>query len=137
FPEATPEDPVALSRFAGEVCSRLQEVDLGPPRVAGAEIDKNALIQQLTAQRNEVNERLETVAVEEREAQVTMVAKQRAIAKYDQTFSGLATVFEGLCILAGERELAVRVRPSRRKPGQTAEEVNEEIPEPPIAPAAL
>lgn len=132
FTEATPIDPVTLSRFAAEVCARLQEIDLGQPRVAGAQMDKAALIQQLTAQRNELASCLEAVAVEEREAQVTMVAKHKAIASYDQTFTGLATVFEGLFILAGERELAARVRPSLRRPGQTSQEVNELVTEAPI-----
>ncbi len=119
FSSAVPSDPVALERFADAVAAQLQRVSLGTSRVAGAAIDTSSVAQQLQDQRQVLNERLSDVAREVREAQTTLVAKNAAIADYDRTFTGIATIFEGLFILADQKELAARVRPSRRRPGQT------------------
>jgi hypothetical protein len=47
------------------------------------------------------------------------VKKQRTMAEYDRTFSTTANLVSHLLRTAGEIELARRVRPSTRKPGQT------------------
>ena len=47
-------------------------------------------------------------------------------AAYDEAFAGVATAFSGLLLLAGHPELAERVKPSPRRPGQTAAEAHSE-----------
>ena len=52
---------------------------------------------------------------------MTYVAKQRAFEEYDQTFLQVATYVSAMLAIGGEKELARRVRPSSRRPGQTDE----------------
>ena len=56
-------------------------------------------------------------------AQATLAKKNQAVEEYDRVFTGVATSLSGLFTLAGERELAEKVRPSTRRPGQTVEQV--------------
>jgi hypothetical protein len=48
--------------------------------------------------------------------------------RHDEAFSGGATTLMGLLRLAGKAELAAKVRPSSRRPGQTASEAGDETP---------
>ncbi len=120
FTEQTPSDAVALQGFTANVIRHFQEDKLGTPRIQGASFDAAASAQQLQQQVDALAERLQNVAREVRETEATLVTKNSAINAYDRTFTGIAKVFEGLFTLAGETELAARVRPSRRRPGQTA-----------------
>ncbi|MCK6525597.1 hypothetical protein L6R49_29695 [Myxococcota bacterium] len=61
------------------------------------------------------------VRQEAREAQLTLVAKQRAVGEVDAGVCAVATTLEGLFSYAGLPELAARVRPSRRSAGVTEE----------------
>jgi hypothetical protein len=49
--------------------------------------------------------------------------------KYDLTFSTTANLLSNMLKAAGEAELAKRVRPSSRKPGQTIEDAQDETPQ--------
>lgn len=129
MPYQTPTDPVVLSRFAGEVIAALGAVALPAPRIAGATVDTAALGAELQKLRDELDARLTAVAQEAREAQATQVAKNRAMEAYDRVFAGVATAMNGMLQLAGEHELASRVRPSRRRPGRTAGDA-ELVPQP-------
>ena len=111
----TPTDPVVLSRFAGEVLTTLAAAQLPPPRIPGATLDIPALVTDLQAQRDALAEQLTAVALEVREAQATRVARNRAMDTHDQTFAAVATTLSGMLQLAGEHELAARVRPPRRR----------------------
>ncbi len=124
----TPRDPVVLSRFAKDVADKLSQVQLPAPRVKGAKLDKQAIAISLLTQKTELDARLSDVARELREAQATQVAKDRAIGAYDELFAQVASALSGFLRLAGDAELAARVRPSTRRPGQTAEpsEVDDE-----------
>ncbi len=126
FTEATPSDPVELQGFAAVVTGRLASTEFGASQVPGTSVDAAACAIQLERESNELAARLQDVAREVRETQATLVAKNAAIAEYDRAFTGIAKVFEGLFILAGQPEFASRVRPSRRRPGQTAESTTDE-----------
>lgn len=119
----TPQDPVALERFAGEVAQNLGTVTLPEPRFAGAGLDARAVQQDLSLAREVLQSALTQVASETREAQATLAKKNQAVEEYDRVFTGVATSLSGLFTLAGERELAEKVRPSTRRPGQTVEQV--------------
>jgi hypothetical protein len=70
------------------------------------------------------------LATELRESEATQTAKDKAIVAYDRTFSRVATLAGALLEIAGESELAKRVRPSTRRPGRTVEDADPEpVPE--------
>lgn len=116
----TPDDPVQLMRVGRQVAEALGKFRLPPPRMAGATLDVVQIAGRLATLSHDLETHLEDVAREAREAQVTQTAKNRSITDYDTFFAGSAMVLSGFLRLAGERELADRVRPSRRRPGQTA-----------------
>lgn len=120
FAAPAPEDPVVLSRFAGEVAAQLGRVTLPAPRLKGAKLDIAETVSALQEHSATLDGHLKGVARELREAQATLDVKNRAMAAYDERFAGVATTLTGLLRLAGKPELAAKVRPSTRRPGQTA-----------------
>lgn len=119
----TPQDPVALERFAGEIIKNLDTVTWPKPRFAGAALDTKALQADLSSAREALQGALGQVASEAREAQDSLAKKNQAIEEYDRVFTGVATSLAGLFTLTGEQELADKVRPSTRRLGQTIEQV--------------
>jgi hypothetical protein len=131
FAGSTPEEPIALSRYAGEVASRLQKANLPPPRIKGAKLNVAEIAGSLQEKRAELDQQLHAVQREMREAQQTLAAKTAAVAAYDETFAGVAAALSGLLRLAGKVDLAAKVRPSTRRPGQTADAGDGSTPETP------
>ncbi len=133
FAGPTPEDPVVLSRFAGEVATQLGRVKLPAPRIKGAKLDIAETTSALQEHSAMLDTHLKGVARELREAQATLDTKNQAMAAYDETFSGVATTLTGLLRVAGKADLAARVRPSTRRPGQTATDAEDKTsPEPAV-----
>ncbi|MSP60525.1 MAG: hypothetical protein EXR72_09330 [Myxococcales bacterium] len=118
----TPQDPVALSRFAGSTVKALGEKKLPPSRVEGATFHAAKWAARIGGEQAQVEAALADVAREAREAEGTLTQKNSAISAYDDRFTRGASFLSGLFGLAGERELAARVRPSTRRPGQTADD---------------
>lgn len=118
---STSQDPVVLARQGRSVVDRLRSGSLPTPRSVHLTLDVASLASSLDPKVLAVEAALGTVNQEAREAQLTLVAKQRAIAEYDATFRAVATTLEGLFSYAGLPELAARVRPSRRSAGVTEE----------------
>lgn len=116
----TPRTPDELVQAAKIVHARLTEVPI--PRQEGLAVDPVALAALLAGKIGAVTRALFAVDREVREAEATLQAKHQAIAAYDQTFSGAAAALSALFVLADETDLARRVRPSQRKPGQTADQ---------------
>ncbi len=130
FSGATPEDPVTLSRYAGDLEEKLGAVKFPASRIKGAKLDPGELASGLRDKRAALDGALKAVQREVREAQATLHTKTDAITAYDGTFSGVATTLSGLLTLAGKPELADKVRPSLRRAGVVAETGEE-----PAAPA--
>ena len=133
FIGSTPEDAVVLSRYAGEVTENLGKVKLPASRIKGAKLDVAEIAESLRDKRAQLDQHLKAVRREVREAQKTLDAKNAAVTAYDTTFSGVATVLSGLLRLSGKAELAGKIRPSTRRPGQTAEDAGDATePEAPV-----
>lgn len=103
------------------------EQPLPASETPGVSLDLS-LVPPLQAAVTRLETALDDVAREKTEADATQVAKNLAMGEFDDTFLRVARTLEALYTLAGELELAARVRPSRRRPGRT-ETVDEE-PEP-------
>jgi hypothetical protein len=116
----TPRDPNQLVAFALALASHLEKEPLPKPKFA-ATLDRLALAADLRAKVTPLQEALEHVAREVREAESTLVARDAAMDTFDRTFSRSAAALTALFRLAGQDELASRVRPSGRNPGRLAE----------------
>ncbi len=62
----------------------------------------------------------------QRQLDEAIIEKDRVKAAHGELFVYTARSFEAFCILAGQRELAAKVRPSERRPGRTEQEVEAE-----------
>jgi len=80
----------------------------------------------IDALRTELHKQLANVAREAREAQATKQGRDAAVAAYDDAFGKTANLLVALFRFAGDDELAARVRPSVKRPGQTEESVGDE-----------
>ncbi|MBN2526395.1 MAG: hypothetical protein JXR76_08375 [Deltaproteobacteria bacterium] len=70
---------------------------------------------------------LAAISEDVRQADIKLVEKREAMDAYDKGFSATADLISTLLKLAGEDELAKRVRPSSRRPGQTVEDANDAL----------
>ncbi len=121
----TPEDAVTLARFAGEVASKLEKAKLPASRIKGGKLDVTEVVASLRDKRSQLEATLKAVQREVREAQVTLDARDAAVAAYDATFAGVSRTLEGLLRLAGKVDLAAKVKPSSRRPGRTEADAGE------------
>lgn len=135
---ATPRDPVVLMRHTDEVMESLSAAALPAPKFAGTSLDKQNVIATLTQKKSDLGSRLEAVTQEVKEAQISLDAKNKAIAIYDERFAPIAGLFERALQLSGKPELAQKVKPSIRKAGVVEEEPSQEPSEPnppPVSPS--
>lgn len=122
FSGKTPVDPVELLRLGRTVMENLVKTPAPVSKLPGYEMNPEqwrAPIAALTVQMEGLTAK---VAAEEREAEATLMAKYAAIEAYDTAFSAAANLVSTLLEIAGQKDLAKRVRPSTRRPGQTAED---------------
>ncbi len=130
FSGPTPKEPTAILALGRAVLAALPKLRDAKPRSRGLSIDPEVYLAELPGTIAALAAALEDVTREAREAETTLTAKHRAIATYDERFSAAAAALTALFQLAGEHELAARVRPSVSRPGQT--EVDEEPVAPPV-----
>jgi hypothetical protein len=121
FDAPTPVSPVEVLRLGTTVVTNLEETPPPAPLVPGYQVDPELWRAPLAALVERLDGITSAVAAEKKEAEATLVAKHAAIEGYDRTFSETANLVSVLLAVAGEKELAKRVRPSSRRPGQTAE----------------
>lgn len=107
----TPTDPVALSRQGQNVVSALSTVKLPKPRRKGAELDPREYAAELSAVVATLDQSLTTVARESREAEVTLAARDAAVAEFDRRYAATTNLLSALLAAAGHQALADRLRP--------------------------
>jgi hypothetical protein len=132
FAGTTPREPVALAALATTVGGRLPKLRDRAPVVPGLRFDPAPYEAALPPAVAALRASLDDVRREAREAETTYTAKQRALATYDERFGAAASALTGLFHLAGEHELAARVRPSVRRPGRTQADADGEEPVAPV-----
>ena len=120
----TPRDPAQLVAFATAMAQKLHAEALPAPRFT-ASVDRKAIAAEIRAGLAPLQDAIDHVAREVREAEGTLVARDAAVETFDATFSRAAATFVALYRLAGEDELAARIRPSVRRPGRLAQALEE------------
>lgn len=122
----TASDPVVLERQAALAVERLRTDGLTLPamRLPGLTFDPAAAAGALDPALERLRAALRAVSREAKEAEDTLIRKNRALDAFNTTFRGVAGTLESLFRLAGEPDLADRVRPSSRRPGTTIDETN-------------
>lgn len=125
IPAEIPQDPATLVRLAGDIKKALGEAKLPKPRLRGVKsFDVQPWIEDIDEPLKRLKKALSDVQREAREAQVTHVAKTRAVTAHDEGFSTGTSFAGALLRLVGEKEHAERLRPSAKRPGmlETGEE---------------
>lgn len=119
---AVPEDPSVLAAVAERASTGIDKAQakLPPPRRRGVKVDLAPFAEDLGTALPKLNKALSEVAREEREAEATLANKWTAMEKNDRTFARAASFLSAAAALGGHDEIAARVRPSGRRPGQTA-----------------
>lgn len=117
-----PRDPVALLRLADRVGKTFRRDDLsqwlGEPFFVES-FDLRAQASEVASAADELRRVLWRINGAQRDLDREVTTKAKTQEEYDVLFLHTARTFEAFCRLAGERELADRVRPSIRRPGRT------------------
>jgi len=125
---AVPTDPSVLARMGADVLKTLTdpEIKLPAPRRKGLKFDRKEFVDELQKALPPLKDALADVAREAREAETTLTNKRGAMDRNDRTFSRGASLVSATLYAGALDEIADRVRPSGRRPGQTAESDEEE-----------
>lgn len=127
FARRTPQTPVELLEQAAYLVERLgdPELDLSGSRFGDFQLVANAMTKKVNESVEALAPLIEEVARSERRSEAKKLAKDDALETYNTSFVWIARTVESLCQLAGLDEVARRVRPSRRRPGETEKEPEE------------
>lgn len=120
-PSALPTDPVVLCRTGLAVVNNLREFEPPTPRLASMTFVNAEWLGLFERPLAELSAALEAISGDRKENELALTEKQRAMTAYDEAFRGTTHALMGLFLAAGREDLAGRVRPSTRRPGQTAE----------------
>lgn len=119
FKGNTPVEPATVRTTGKLVVTQLEKWNPPEPRHRGLTFDKRYWLEVLGTPVTELDSVLTHLDREARELEATQVVKNRALESYRDCFSKTANLVSTMLELAGEDELARKVRPSARKPGQT------------------
>ena len=125
FDGNTPSDPVQLERLATQVLANFDTASRPATARFGLNLDVTQLKEQLAPEVAALTAALAAISEDVRQADMKLVEKRQAMDVYDKGFSATADLISTLLKLSGEEELAKRVRPSVRRPGQTIEDAEE------------
>jgi hypothetical protein len=128
----TPEVPDRLLEQLEQTVKFLREpaVDLREVRVRGFSADFGVVAAELETEIAAVQDSLDGLARVRKDAEGTLVVKREAIVQLRRTLLWVGRTTEGLFHLAGESELAARIRKSTRRPPRPSEQ--EPATEPPV-----
>jgi len=119
----TPVTPDDLLRFGQSIEKALADSDpakRATKPVRGFTFDRDAWLEDIKVANKALGAALVAVTTDAKADQHASLDLQRAMAAYDAAFSACANVLVALFTAAGRKDLADRVRPSRRHPGRLA-----------------
>lgn len=118
FDGPTPSEPALLIQRMEEAVGRLSDpalvAQLDGLKVAGMSQDWGALADSLDEARARLEERLEIAASESSERAAAIVAREAARTRFNDFVVGFSRILDGIYVVAGQRELAGRLRPTLR-----------------------
>ena len=121
FARRVPQQPGELLEQTSHLVARLvdPDLDLSGARFSEFRFEVPELASQLAGSVDALRLSVDDLAREERRTEAMKLAKDDALAEYNRWFLWIARTVESLCRLAGLDEVAKRVRPSSRRPGET------------------
>ncbi len=119
----TPRVPERLHEQLGQTVKVLKQpaVELRQHKVAGFSVDLDAVADDLESRRLALRTAIDNLDGGRKEAEGTLVVKRKAIDDLRRTILWVGRTSEGLFHLAGEDELAERIRSSTRRPARPSE----------------
>ena len=118
FDGPTPQEPALLIQRMEEAVGRLSDpglvAQLDGLKVAGMSQDWGALADWLEEARARLEERLEIAASESSERAAAIVAREAARTRFNDFVVGFSRILDGIYVVAGQRELVSRLRPTLR-----------------------
>ncbi len=124
----TEQEPVALLAQVERILDRFGNPDTEPgiPGFDAFRMDPAAVAGDFQADYEELRDLVTELTRENRRSDKTIIAKNEAMDRYNEQFRWIAGCLESFYDLAGQHELAARVKPSTRRAGRTqAEEAAE------------
>ncbi len=121
----TEQEPMALLSQVERILDRFgdPEVEVADPGFRTFQMDALEVSADFEAEYEELKGLVQELNRENRRSDATVIAKQKAMDRYDEKFRWIAGCLESLYHLAGQHELAERVKPSTRRSGRTEENV--------------
>ncbi|QDG53494.1 hypothetical protein FIV42_22930 [Persicimonas caeni] len=108
---ATPRSGTSLEAYARNAAEALREAD-ETLDVMGVQVSTSTLADNLTPSVDRLSARLVGLAEEDRQAEALLVERDEMLERWERTYRAIAQMLEGAYRLAGEDELADRVRPT-------------------------
>lgn len=110
--ERRPDLLVAQSRNVGQL---LTTKKAPASKVGKTKIKLSDIASSLEAGASELERKLAAVERDRREAQTAMVARDQATERWERVYGAVAEILVGLAFVAGEDELAARIKPTARR----------------------
>ncbi|MEE8522383.1 MAG: hypothetical protein V3T72_00510, partial [Thermoanaerobaculia bacterium] len=127
FPPQIGRSPMALLRQGERLVQHLTDptAELPPPRLGQVTLDLVETAASVAPEVEALRSSMDVVGREVKLAQATRLDRDRAVEELDATLLWVARSLEAIYRLAGETELADRIRPATRRPGRPIGEEGE------------
>lgn len=129
----TPRVPEQLYEQLGQTVKLLRQPVVEPPepKATGFSVDLDSVATDLESEMPELRTLIDRVDGARKQAEGTLLIKRKALVELRRTILWVGRTAEGLFHLAGEDELADRIRSSTRRPLRPSEQAAAESPESP------